>query len=118
MEQPATLDAYRSLGAMVLLDIDFWEGQSEKNIDKCYHALLKSMQTQTAFIALGENKKPIGYITWDKNSDSAPARITRQSAPFGDYIDLLKSWQNHLSDIPSNITSLHLRSARQEQVAW
>ena len=117
-EQPATLDAYRSLGAMVLLDIDFWEGQSEKSLNDCYHTLLKNMQAQTAFIALGESQKPIGYIAWDKNSDGIPVRITRQSAPFGDHIELLKSWQIHLSSVPSNITSLHLRSARQEQAAW
>ena len=64
-DQPA-IDAYRALGAMALLDIDFWKGESERRIEGYYANLLHHLHNRTAFIALDEVRRPVGYASWRK----------------------------------------------------
>lgn len=112
------VNAYRTLGAMALLDIDYWQGESEKSIGEYYSARLGHMQTQTAFVAIDGNRKPIGYATWETDhNDASIVRLKRQAAPFGDHLELQEKLQARL---PENVTVLshHSRSAREEQVAW
>lgn len=59
-----TLDAFRSLGIMTLLDLDYWQGQSEESIEDYFAYLLQHMQSKTAYIVLDKKSKPIGYATW------------------------------------------------------
>ena len=116
-DRPA-VNAYRTLGAMALLDIDYWQGESEKSIEEYYSARLGHMQTQTAFVAIDDDRKPIGYATWETDPDDASiVRLKRQAAPFGDHLALQEKLQARL---PENVTVLshHSRSAREEQVAW
>ena len=47
-EQTA-MDAYRSLGAMVLLDIEYWKGEPEKRIEDYYSGLLHHLRARTAY---------------------------------------------------------------------
>lgn len=115
-ETPA-IDAYRSLGAMALIDIDYWEGQSETRIEDYYADLLRHLQDQTAFVALNEQRKPIGYATWSKSALGGGCTLTRQAAPFGDHLALQRALERHLGDM-AGMTARHNRSARQEQVAW
>jgi len=113
-EKPA-IDAYRSLGAMALLDIDYWEGPAQSKIGDYYTELLGHMQDATAFVCLSDDRKPVGYATWiEKEKDIS---LTRQSAPFGDHLALLKSLQSRLP-VGATVGSHHQRSAREEQVAW
>ena len=116
-DKPA-INAYRSLGMMLLLDIDYWQGESEKDIDAYYQQLLGHMQSQTALVAIGGARKPIGYATWNLfDSDGGSIEITRQSAPFGNHLELLRNLKSRLpKDVA--IRSLHDRSSRREQVAW
>jgi hypothetical protein len=116
-DRPA-VNAYRTLGAMALLDIDYWQGESEKSIEEYYLARLGHMQTQTAFVAIDSDRKPIGYATWEPDpNDAKIVRLKRQAAPFGDHLELQEKLQARL---PENVTVLshHSRSAREEQVAW
>lgn len=113
-EQPA-VNAYRSIGAMALLDIDFWKGEPEERIEDYYAKLLRHLQDQTAFIALNPDRKPVGYATWQTNGDAIT--LTRQAAPFGDHLTLQRALERHLEQ-PAPIPARHMRSARQEQIAW
>lgn len=114
--QPA-IDAYRALGAMALLDIDFWKGESERRIADYYASLLHHLQNREAFVALDEVRRPVGYATWRKSADDNKVTLMRQAAPFGDHLLLQKALERHLGQ-ESGVLALHARSARQEQVAW
>ena len=116
-EKPA-INAYRSLGMMTLLDIDYWQGESQETIENYYTAHLSHMQTQTAFVALGKDRKPIGYATWDMASgDNNVIQLKRQAAPFGDHLELQQILQRRLPE-NAKVLSHHARSAREEQIAW
>lgn len=116
ISQP-TIDAYRSLGVMALLDIDYWQGESEKRIDDYYNGLLEHLRNRTAFIALSDDRKPVAYATWTKPAGANAVTITRQAAPFGDHLLLQQALEAHLGHA-EGVTARHVRSARQEQVAW
>jgi hypothetical protein len=116
-DRPA-VNAYRTLGAMALLDIDYWQGESEKSIEEYYSARLGHMQTQTAFVAIDSDRKPIGYATWEPDpNDAKIVRLKRQAAPFGGHLELQEKLQARLPDSVT-VLSHHSRSAREEQVAW
>ena len=115
-EQHPAINAYRSLGMMALLDIDYWEGASERSIEQYYRTLLSHMQSQTVMVAIGQDKKPIGYATWTASNDNQ-VTLTRQSAPFGDHLELQQQLEKHFPT-DSVVLSQHERSAREEQVAW
>lgn len=115
-DHPA-IDAYRALGAMALLDIDFWKGESERRIEDYYATLLHHLQNRTAFIALDEARRPVGYATWRKATGNNTVTLTRQAAPFGDHLLLQKALERHLGQ-NTDVKAQHPRSARQEQVAW
>lgn len=110
-------DDYRALGAIALLDIDYWQGESEARITDYYTTALGHLQNRSLFIALNRLRKPVGYATWHKSSPSAPAILTRQAAPFGDHLSLQKAVERHLQQ-PGQIFAQHSRSARKEQIAW
>ena len=115
-DTPAT-NAYRALGAMALLDIDFWKGESERRIEDYYASLLHHLQTRTAFIAFDDVHRPVGYATWRKAAGDNAVTLTRQAAPFGDHLLLQKALQRHLGQ-DTDVLAYHERSARQEQTAW
>jgi len=114
--EPATA-AYQSLGAMALLDIDTFEGPSEREIGDAYADLLKNLQDQTAFIGLRDDGRPIGYATWQSQPDGNGLTITHQSAPFGDHLQLLRTLQQRFADA-GPVSAISHRSARREQLAW
>lgn len=115
-DQPA-INAYRALGAMALLDIDFWKGEAERRIDDYYATLLHHLQNRTAFVALDEVRRPVGYAIWRSAAGDNTVTLTRQAAPFGDHLLLQKALERHLGQ-QSDVQTQHPRSARQEQVAW
>ena len=112
-----TIDAYRALGAMALLDIDFWRGASERRIEDYYASQLNYLHNRTAFIALDVMRRPVGYATWRKSTGDNTVTLMRQSAPFGDHLLLQKALERHLGQ-ESDVLSSHSSSARQDQVAW
>lgn len=111
------VDSYRSLGAMSLLDIDFWQGESEKSIGDYYSGLLEHMRDQTAYVALRKDNKPLGYATWTSNTGTNRITITRQSAPFGDHLELQRALERRLQ-ATDGVMAQHRRSAQREQIAW
>lgn len=113
-DQPA-IDAYRALGAIALLDIDFWKGESERRIEDYYATLLNHLRNRTAFVALDEVRRPVGYATWRKAVGDNTVTLTRHAAPFGDYLLLQKALERHLGQA-GDIHAQHLRNARQEQM--
>ena len=115
-EPPAT-NAYRSLGMMALLDINYWKGESEKQIEEYYHERLDHMRNQTAFVAIGGEKKPIGYAIWQNEKAEASIRLLRQTAPFGDHLELQQKLEQRLPKY-AKVMRNHSRSAQKEQVAW
>jgi len=108
---------YQSLGAMILLDIDSYKGASEDSIGQVYERLLQHLQTQTAFLALRPDHRPIGYATWSQPEADRAVTLTHQTAPFGDHLALQRSLRDRLEG-ETPITVQTPRSARQEQVAW
>ena len=112
-----TLAAYRSLGAMALLDIDYWQGESEEEIKDYYAILLNHLRTHTSFVALNADRKPVGYATWVKPPGDETLTLTRQAAPFGDHLILQRTLEHHLG-VADSVAAHHIRSARQEQLAW
>ncbi len=83
-DQPS-LNAYRSLGAMVLLDLECWDEQPDVVIDKYYGDLAKHLKEQTAFIGLQKDMRPMGYATLARASGNARVpRLQHLVAPFGD----------------------------------
>ncbi|PWQ93257.1 hypothetical protein DKW60_18105 [Leucothrix pacifica] len=116
-EKPA-LNAYRSLGMMALLDIDYWQGESEKRIEDYYAGLLGHLQKRSSMIAINDVKKPIGYVAWEIDSDKPEViNLTRQAAPFGDHLEVLKKLKQRLPD-DAVVISKHMRSSRKEQSVW
>ena len=114
----SAINAYRYLGMMLLLDIDYWQGESEKTIKEYYSTRLTHMQSQTVLVGIGKERKPIGYAIWDAGKDDASIiRLKRQAAPFGDHLELQEILQTRLPE-NAKVLSYHARSAREEQVAW
>ena len=113
-----TIEAYRSLGMMTHLDLDYWLGHSELSIKEYYARLAHHLKTKAVYIVIGDEDKPIGYATWNAD-DAQPDQVefTRQAAPFGDHLRLQKSLQKRLPHVKT-ARSINSRSARQEQVAW
>lgn len=64
MPEPDTvhraLNAYRSLGATVLLDLEHGQGEAEQRIEEYYTSRLDHLQKGTVFIGLNPDGKPLG----------------------------------------------------------
>lgn len=116
-DRPA-INAYRSLGIMTLLDIDYWQGESERSIEEYYVARLAHLQSQTMLVVIEKDRKPIGYAVWDiDQTDTNIIRLQRQAAPFGHHLALQAKLQAQFPK-DARVLSHHSRSAREEQVAW
>ncbi|MCY1708410.1 hypothetical protein [Pannonibacter sp. SL95] len=112
-----TVDAYRAIGVMALLDIDFRKGESERRVGDYYVALLSHLQNRTAFVALDALRRPVGYATWCKAAGDNTVTLTRQAAPFGDHLLLQTALERHLGR-DTDVQAHHPRSSRQDQMAW
>ncbi len=112
-----TVEAYRSLGAMALLDIDYLAGESEQPMGAYFNDKLNHLRSRTAFVALDADHKPIGYATWDQVAGRENVTLTRQTAPFGDHLVLQWAVERRLGTRMA-AGARHIRSARKEQSAW
>ncbi len=111
----AAMNSYQSLGMMALLDIDYLEGEPEKNIGEYYALRVAHMHEQTAFVAIGNEDKPIGYANWEVDKiDVRLIRLTRLSAPFGDEIEVREKL---LARLPENANLLTC-DGQEKQVTW
>jgi len=107
------ISAYRGLGVMTLLDI--CQGESEKIIKIHYGELLSHVRERTAFIALDTDRRPLGYTTWDKQSDDPrKVKLKYGATPFCDYLFLKKALKEYLSN--SAVVDVHDRMQGKRRV--
>lgn len=107
--------AYAYLGAMTMLDMEYLEGPSELPITDYYELLSAHLRDQSTFLLLDGRSKPAAYAAWRTAPDGV-VTLTRQSAPFGDHLSLLKTLKSHFGD--TRIISEHARASRKEQRPW
>jgi len=79
-----------------------------------YDELAQNLQRQESLIVLDAAKRPSAYATWREDGDLVT--ISRQSAPFGDHVSLLKQLKGRFEG--RRVISVHNRSSRKEQAAW
>lgn len=120
LERPAVA-AYQMLGAMILLEMEYGEeGRAEWPIGESYEEWLSSMQGHAAFLALGDARRPFGYVTWEPDPRAPTGRTLRRvTAPFGHQAGLLDALERHFAapgtaDTPS---SCHLASDRSSGIS-
>ena len=85
-------DAYRVLGATVLLDVQAWSGTAAQPIDQYYADMLAHTRDRTASLSIGPDRKPIGYTAWDRSG-----QLTRLVAPFGNHARIAASAKRHMT---------------------
>jgi len=86
------IDAYRSLGAIVMLDLVEAGPSAQMPMGSYYNAILERMRERQVFIALDEARRPAGYATWTSTADDANGiRFDRLVAPYGDCESLRES---------------------------
>lgn len=114
-ERPA-INAYRVLGMMCLLDVDYWQGPSDASIAEYYKDMRHHLGKNTTFVALDKQRRPMGYATWNVDTENLDlVTITKLSAPFGDHLELLRRLRMKLPE-NAKIMSHHERSGRKSQV--
>ena len=116
LDERSSQSAYAKLGAMALLDIDYWDGHSNSPIVEYFEDLQKHLATDTSFLLSDIAGRPIGYATWNIASNKTNYVLNRQSAPFGDHLTLQKTLAKHLGG--KCVHSENQRSSRKEQLAW
>jgi len=90
-ESPAT-DAYRSLGAVVVLDLAEAGPSAQMPMGAYYNAMLERMKARQVFVALDEARRPAGYATWPEAAESTDdIQFDRLVAPYGDSESLRES---------------------------
>ncbi len=83
-ENPAA-DAYRSLGAVVMLDLVEAGSGTQMPMGAYYEAMLERMKARQVFVALDEARRPAGYATWAvATSNDDGIQFDRLIAPYGD----------------------------------
>ncbi|WP_434984581.1 hypothetical protein [Vreelandella zhaodongensis] len=115
-EQPV-VDAYRSLGAMALLDIESWRNASCQRIESYYLGLLKNLQARTAFIALDSDMKPVGYTTWIESSTENNLLLICQTALPNQRLNLQRTLEQHIRTT-KGVDASYTRNAAKEMLVW
>lgn len=87
------INAYRSLGMMVMLDIIHRQSESRQDI-KDYHSERRDrLQSRTALVLIGDERKPIGYVLWE-----LVPRLKCQTAPFDNVQEVQEIFHRHLAE--------------------
>ncbi|GGY08139.1 hypothetical protein GCM10007160_39380 [Litchfieldella qijiaojingensis] len=113
----SAVDAYRSLGVMALLDISYGQNEFKAYIDDYYLELLKHLENRTAFIALDNERKPVGYATWIRLDVANNVTLTRQTALLGKRFNLQRALEKHVS-MMEGVKVSYTRNASQEMLVW
>ncbi|MEC4766473.1 hypothetical protein LPL18_003865 [Halomonas sp. CUBES01] len=116
VEQPA-VDAYRSLGVMALLDIESGSKASYQRIESYYLKLLKNLQERTAFIALDNDNKPVGYATWVESNVDNNMVLTCQTALPSNRINLQRALEKYINKA-KDVKASYTRKASKEMLVW
>ena len=115
-DQPA-VDAYRSLGVMALLDIESGSKASYQRIESYYLKLLKNLQESTAFIALDNDNKPVGYATWVESNSDNNMVLTCQTALLNNRINLQCALEHYIN-MTKDVKASYTRKASKEMLVW
>ncbi|MDN3557808.1 hypothetical protein [Halomonas maura] len=111
------VDAYRSLGVMALLDIGYGQNEFRANIGDYYLELLKHLENCTAFIALDNERKPVGYATWMRSDVDNNVTITRQTALLGQRFNMRWALKQYIST-SKGVKASYTRNASKEMLIW
>ena len=94
-ENPAA-DAYRSLGAVVMIDLVESGPRAQMPMGAYYDAILESMRARQVFVALDDARRPAGYATWTVAAGSDDGiQFDHLVAPYGDCESLRMSARQH-----------------------
>lgn len=115
-EQPV-VGAYQSLGVMALLDIECSRNASYQCIESYYLNLLDHLQARTAFIALDNDSKPVGYATWVESSSDNSLVLTSQTALLNNRLNLQRALEQHISTT-KGVDANYTRNASKEMLVW
>ena len=86
------IDAYRSLGAIVMLDLVEAGPSAQMPMGSYYSAILERMRERQVFVALDEARRPAGYATWTVAAGSDNGiQFDHLVAPYGDCESLRES---------------------------
>ena len=81
------LEMYRTLGAMVALDIEAWNDRTSTPIGD-YHADCLRAAESGLLIAFDGERRPFGYATWTREGAEPGVVFTQLTAPFGRHGEL------------------------------
>ncbi|MGM0824043.1 MAG: hypothetical protein ACQEUY_04905 [Pseudomonadota bacterium] len=115
--EQAAVDAYRSLGVMALLDIESGSKASYQRIESYYLNLLNNLQERTAFIALDNDNKPVGYATWVESNSDNNVVLTRQTALPNNRINLQHALEQYIN-MTKGVKASYTRKASREMLVW
>lgn len=115
-EQPV-VDAYQSLGVMALLDIESSRKASYQCIESYYLNLLSHLQARTAFIALDNDTKPVGYATWIELNAENNLVLTCQTALPNNRLNLQRALEQYISTT-KGVDASYTRNASKEMLVW
>lgn len=109
--------AYQSLGVMALLDIEYSRNASYQCIESYYLNLLDHLQARTAFIALDNDSKPVGYATWFESNTKNNLVLTCQTALPNHRLNLQCALEQHIS-MTKGVDANYTRNASKEMLVW
>jgi cytolysin-activating lysine-acyltransferase len=94
--QPLTMDAYRRLGIITLLDIEGDQCKTADQIGDYYSDLSVILREKNLFISTDSDNKPIGYATWIVSPSTGEVVVDQRVAPFGNHRTLQETLALHL----------------------
>lgn len=102
MAEPDTtyqsLNAYRTLGAMALLDLDHGEDEAALCIDQYYAPRRDHLRRNTVFLGLDRNRRPIGYASWQA-SDGCELILEHHCEAPGRRMQFQQLLEDHLGSL-------------------
>ncbi|MFC7369318.1 hypothetical protein [Vreelandella zhaodongensis] len=108
---------YQSLGVMALLDIESSRKASYQCIESYYLNLLDHLQARTAFIALDNDMKPVGYTTWIESNSENNLVLTCQTALPNNRLNLQRALEQYISTT-KGVDASYTRNASKEMLVW
>lgn len=116
--KPSALETYRSLGAMLMSDIEYTDGLCKRPIGDYFDRVVDNLKSNDVILSLNQDQQIAGYAVITKADEGSERSIIHQVSPFGEYNILHSVIRNKLAGYNGAIHAHHERSARGEQLAW
>ena len=105
------IKAYRSVGAIALLDLVASAPAADMSMGDYYAALLERMKAKRVFLALDEKRRPTGYAMWLEERKGGELCFDRIIAPFCDHDAMRRAARRHAEKTEKPASSGHFGSA-------